>query len=286
MVAHRRRPGRAGRRLAQVERRQLGVAAAGQDQRQRHRAVEQVGAARLAGALRRARTRRARRRAAGRPGRCGRRSARGRRRPRARPPSSAPIRQAASNRRGGLQPAALQVALGRSRRSTRRRRAASARRAPAPSRRARAPAPPPRCRWRPARRTRARTAGRRWRWRPRGRRELNTVGRPRRSSARSSTSSWTSVAMCSSSTATAAGSARARRRRAHRNTSSGRSRLPPADSVPAACALRSAPWPVGHLGQPALGAVHEARQLDAARLEHRRQLGAACSPRPSRGGGR
>ena len=39
---------------AQVELGQRGVALAGEDQRQRHRAVEQVGAARLAGALRRA----------------------------------------------------------------------------------------------------------------------------------------------------------------------------------------------------------------------------------------
>ena len=84
----------------QVERRQRRVALARQDQRQRDRAVEQVGAARLAGALDRARhvehvvedlerdadpaaeLRRARRRRAA-PG----------------APSSAPSRQAASNRR-------------------------------------------------------------------------------------------------------------------------------------------------------------------------------------------
>ena len=72
---------------AQVERRQLGVALAGEDERQRDRAVEQVGAAVLAGPLRRARRRRARRRAAGRPGRSGGRSRPARRpgrRPRAR----------------------------------------------------------------------------------------------------------------------------------------------------------------------------------------------------------
>ena len=51
---------------AQVERAERRVALAGEDQRQGHRAVEQVGAARLAGALRRARRRRGRRRAAGR----------------------------------------------------------------------------------------------------------------------------------------------------------------------------------------------------------------------------
>ena len=61
-----------------------------------------------------------------------------------------------------------------------------------------------------------------------------TVGRPRRSSARSRTSSWTSVAMCSNSTAVAprrAGSPKATSARAQSSVSSGRTRLPPAASV-------------------------------------------------------
>ena len=83
-----------------------------------------------------------------------------------------------------LQPAALEVALGRDVLVSRRRRAASARRARAPTKPSRAPAPRPRSRWPPARRTRARTAGRRSRWRRARPASANTVGRPRRSSAR------------------------------------------------------------------------------------------------------
>ena len=78
--------------------RSSGSRRAGQDQRQRHRAVEQVRPARLAGARRSAPRRRARRRAAGRPGR---RSAPKRASASSLPgasPNSAPRRQAASNR--------------------------------------------------------------------------------------------------------------------------------------------------------------------------------------------
>ena len=85
---------------AQVERRKLRIALAGEDERQRDRAVEQVGAAVLARALGRARTRRARRRAAGTPARCG-----GRSRPARRPgrrPRARPSRHAAWNSRAVL----------------------------------------------------------------------------------------------------------------------------------------------------------------------------------------
>ena len=55
-----------------------------------------------------------------------------------------------------------------------------------------------------AARRRARRAGRRWRRRARGPEVATTVGRPRRSGASSRTSSWTSVAMWTSSIAVAA----------------------------------------------------------------------------------
>ena len=135
-----------------------------EDQRERHGAVEQVRAARLAGAL-------------GGPGdvqhvvqhleRHAEALAEPARVPPAssgRPPNIAPSRQAASNRLRGLQPAALEVALGRhvlapgvgalhqlparERRRGPRERAHRLRR----------------CRSPPARRTRARRGGRPWRW--------------------------------------------------------------------------------------------------------------------------
>ena len=75
-----------------------------------------------------------------------------------------------------------------------------------------------------------------------------TVGRPRRSAAASSTSSCTSVAEWISSTATAARSDAVgvgpRRSPAARKTSSGRSRLPPARIVAPACSASSAPCEV------------------------------------------
>ncbi len=69
-----------------------------------------------------------------------------------------------------------------------------------------------------------------------------TVGRPRRSGALSSTSSCTSVAMWSSSTAAAAATSRSSPSPlAHRKTSIGRNRLPPAESVAVECRRSSAP---------------------------------------------
>ena len=94
----------AGIERAQVDRGDLRVRCSRVDERQGHGPVEQVGAARLAGPLRRARRRRGRRRAAGR---------RGRSRPRRRraASSSRPHPAGALEQRRGLQPAALEVAL-------------------------------------------------------------------------------------------------------------------------------------------------------------------------------
>ena len=84
------------------------------------------------------------------------------------------------------------------------------------------------------------------RWRPR---ELapevaTTVGWPRRSGASSSTSSWTSVAMWTSSIAVAARTAASPPfSPAQSRTSIGRSRLPPAASVAAASSPSGSPWP-------------------------------------------
>ena len=217
---------------------ELGVALAREDQRQRDGAVEQVGAARLAGALDRAgdvehvveqlegqadpareraeRVGRARRAARGRPAR-----------PAGRPPRTAPR----SSARSGADSA-------RPRRAPRRRpRAAAARLRRAPSWRPRARAAGSRRRCARARRTRARTAGRRSRSPASRPAAAATVGWPRRSWAPSITSSWTSVAECTSSTATAARTSLSSPRRpspgppadsAASTTSSGRRRLPPA----------------------------------------------------------
>ena len=71
-----------------------------------------------------------------------------------------------------------------------------------------------------------------------------TVGWPRRSGAASRTSSWTRVAMWTSSIAVAARTAASPPSApAQSRTSSGRSRLPPAASVAAASPPSSSPWP-------------------------------------------
>ena len=172
-----------------------------------------------------------------------------------------------------LQPAALEVALGRhvvapgvgalhqlaAGERRRRRRTARARR--------------PRCRWRPARRTRARRAGRRWPSRPSGRRRRTRSAGRGAARAPSSTSSCTSVAMWSSSTATPAATSRSSASpSAHRNTSTGRSRLPPAASVPPACRPSSSPWP--SVTRASRSSVRSSRrgELRAARGEHRAEL--------------
>ena len=135
----------------------------------------------------------------------------------------------------GLQPAALEVALDADRRVATRRRAASAPRPPAPSspareRRTAATEPP----WRRARRTRARTAGRRSPSPVAGRRPRRpSAGRAAAPSRRARRRGRASRA-CTSSTATAARtspSVSGGGTPAARQTSSGRSRLPPAAIV-------------------------------------------------------
>ena len=236
---------------------QLGVALAGEDQRQRDGAVEQVGAARACRCARPGRRRRARRRGSGTPGRCRspkrgqrrrrapacRRAARrAGRRPRTGWPSSARSARGSARRVTSVRPgvgALHQLAAGQ-RRGGRRQRAHGLLAAGG----------------RPARRTRARTAGRRWRWRRARPPAANTVGRPRRSGARSSTSSCTSVAMCSSSTATPAATRRVvRSSPPQRNTSIGPQALA---ARRRACPPRGAqlgPVALGDLRQPRLGAV-------------------------------
>ncbi len=79
--------------------------------------------------------------------------------------------------------------------------------------------------------------------------------------------------MCSSSTATAAATRRGSESSAAvRKTSTGRSRLPPAVSIAAACSSSSGPWPRGHLGEPLLGALERRGQRRPARGEHRAEL--------------
>ena len=129
-VAHRLRLPRACARARRSSARQRRVALAREDQRQRDRAVEQVGAAVLAGALRRARdVEHVVEQLEGQPD-----PARRTRRARS---SGAAALQRAQPARGleqprGLEVAALQVALARRRRRSRRRRAAAARPGPAP----------------------------------------------------------------------------------------------------------------------------------------------------------
>ena len=103
-----------------------------------------------------------------------------------------------------------------------------------------------------------------------------TVGRPRRSGAASRTSSCTSVAEWMSSTATAArstpGPASAP---AARNTSSGRSRLPPAAIVEPACSASTAPCDAATSRQAGLEPLHQRRHVRAAGLHDREErLGA------------
>ena len=273
-VAHRLRLRGLGDDAAQVELAQLGVAPAGQDQRQGDGAVEQVGAAGLAGALGRARTRRARRRGSGRPARCGApKPARASAAPRARRRAARP---AGRRPRTGW-PSSARSARGSARRvtssRTRRRRAASARRAPAPTRRAESartasalPVAASSANARENSRSPVAVAASR----PA---VANTVGRPRRSAARSSTSSCTSVAMCSSSTATAAAQRPVAARRRRGTPASAAAACRPADSVPAGVARQLRAVALGHLGQPALGALQSWRDSSGPPgLEHRREL--------------
>ena len=90
--------------------------------------------------------------------------------------------------------------------------------------------------------------------------EATTVGRPRRSTAASSTSSCTSVALCTSSTATAARSAASRpdgSGPAATKTSSGRSRLPPAAIVAPGVLAQRLPVRVGDRGETLLEVAHQ-----------------------------
>ena len=144
----------------------FGSRSRGQDQRQRDRAVEQVGAQRLAGGLRVA--------VAvedvvgdleGQAERLGERAERGE------VGVAQPAEAAAQHRRGGeqaagLQPAALQVLVDRRVDGRPPARAAGSRRGRATGRRRRAASPRAGRRSRPARRRRARTGSRRWTWRP------------------------------------------------------------------------------------------------------------------------
>ena len=268
------------RRRAQtpIQPAQLGSHAPGEDQRQRDRAVQQVGAAGLAGALGRSRHvehvveqlegqpdllaeaperdrpaqgDRRTARPAGRTPRTGSPSSAGSARGSA--PGSRPSRQA-SARCISSPRASADEALGQRADRIRARRS------------------------RPARRRRARRAGRRWPWPPARPPSAKTVGRPRRRDARSSTSSCTSVAMCSSSTAAAAETSRPSPSFAQRKTSIGRSRLPPANSVPVGVPGQLGAVTSGHLGQPLLGALEQARELRSARGQHRAELGLrSCS---------
>ena len=149
---------------------------------------------------------------------------------RSRPPRA----QAAANSRPGLEAAALEVGLdgdlGAARLLALQRLAARQ----VERGLARAARPPRASRLARARRTRARRGGRRWRARAPRRARAQTVAWPRRSGAASSTSSCTSVAMCTSSAAQAAISSSGRSRAsggAAIRTSRGRRRLPPAASV-------------------------------------------------------
>ena len=102
-----------------------------------------------------------------------------------------------------------------------------------------------------------------------------TVGRPRRSAAPSSTSSWTSVAEWISSTATAARSTPSSPcsgSPAARNTSSGRSRFPPARIVAPACSASSSPCDAGQRLEALLEPRHQGRDVGAARLDERQHL--------------
>ena len=101
--------------------------------------------------------------------------------------------------------------------------------------------------------------------------EATTVGRPRRSTAASSTSSWTSVARCTSSTATAARNAASRPAGsgpAATKTSSGRSRLPPAAIVAQACSPSVVPCERATV-ETLLQVAHQPRDVRAPRLDDR-----------------
>ena len=174
---------------------------------------------------------------------------------------------------GGLQPAPVQVALGRDRDVERVAALGELAEGEAPPRRADSSST-----WRSlpssarARRRPGRRAGRR----PRARRSrpewATTVGRPRRSGAASRTSSWTSVAMWTSSIAVAARIAPSPapgRRRAGRASGAGACRRPrasPRRPPPAA----SPPWPLDLRRSRSSTAAMRARQPGVGGVEHQR----------------
>ena len=114
--------------------------------------------------------------------------------------------------------------------------------------------PPPRRRSPRAARTPARRGSRRPPWPSPRRARPRPSGAPRRRSAPSRRSSWTSVAMCTSSTAAPPATERSPSRSStgvERKTSRGRSRLPPAASVSAPTSPRR---PGKHRQRPRAGA--------------------------------